>query len=150
MTHPIENIMKSTMEEIKDIVDVNTIVGNPILAAENTLVLPVSKVSLGFLSGGGEYQGGSDDSTSPVRKAGEAVEADTRYPFAGAAVAGMSITPMGFLTVSGGNVRMIQVRYDSSLERVIDQIPMAFDTIVDMIKNNGRDEDARENTETLS
>ena len=56
MMHPIENIMKGAMEEIKAIVDVNTIVGDPILTGEETMILPVSKVSLGFISGGGEYE----------------------------------------------------------------------------------------------
>ena len=97
MMHPIENIMKGAMEEIKAIVDVNTIVGDPILTGEETMILPVSKVSLGFISGGGEYEMGSD---KPVRKSGTALDADLgtdheggRYPFAGAAVAGMSLTP---------------------------------------------------------
>ena len=64
MMHPIENIMKSAMEEIKEMVDVNTIIGDPILTGNETMILPVSKVSLGFLSGGGEYGMGN----KPVRK----------------------------------------------------------------------------------
>ena len=55
--HPIENIMQTTMEQIKKMVDVNTVVGTPIIADETTTVVPVSKVSLGFLAGGGEYSG---------------------------------------------------------------------------------------------
>lgn len=57
MAHPIENIMKTTMEEIKQMVDVNTVVGTPILTGTETMILPVSKVSVGFFSGGGEYGG---------------------------------------------------------------------------------------------
>lgn len=53
--HPIENIMQTSMTQIKNMVDVNTIVGSPIMTEGETMVLPVSKVSLGFLSGGGEY-----------------------------------------------------------------------------------------------
>ena len=53
--HPIENIMQTSMEQIKRMVDVNTVVGNPIVTAGNTMILPVSKLSLAFLVGGGEY-----------------------------------------------------------------------------------------------
>ena len=52
--HPIENIMKCSVEQIKNMVDVNTIVGTPLMTAGETMVVPVSKVSLGFMSGGGE------------------------------------------------------------------------------------------------
>ena len=54
MTHPVENIMKTTMEQLKAMADVNTIVGNPILTVGETMILPVSKLSMGFISGGGE------------------------------------------------------------------------------------------------
>lgn len=109
MMHPIENIMKSAMEEIKEMVDVNTIIGDPILTGNETMILPVSKVSLGFLSGGGEYGMGN----KPVRKSGTALDGETggeengqRYPFAGTAVAGMSLTPMAFLSVNAGCVKV--------------------------------------------
>lgn len=127
--HPIENIMKTAMEEIKAMVDVNTIVGNPIMTGTETMILPVSKVSLGFLSGGGEY--GMAD-TRPVRKAGamldqenSGAESGRGYPFAGTAVAGMSITPMAFLSVSAGCVKVLPAQYKNSWDRAIDLLPEA-------------------------
>ena len=127
MMHPIENIMKSAMEEIKEMVDVNTIVGDPILTGDTTMILPVSKVSLGFLSGGGEYEMGSN---KPVRKSGaafdgEGEEGGQRYPFAGTAVAGMSLTPMAFLSVNAGCVKVLPAQYKNSWDRVIDLLPEA-------------------------
>lgn len=55
MSHPVENIMRSTMEQLRQMVDVNTIVGSPVETGSGTVLLPVSKVSMGFVSGGGEY-----------------------------------------------------------------------------------------------
>ncbi len=129
MMHPIENIMRSAMEEIKAMVDVNTIVGDPIMTGKETMILPVSKVSLGFLSGGGEY---SAAERKPIRRAGAALDEETPnaecgrgYPFAGTAVAGMSITPMAFLSVNGGCVKVLPAQYKNSWDRVIDLLPEA-------------------------
>jgi len=147
MPHPIENIMRTTMEQLREIVDVNTVIGNPIVTAENTLVLPISKLSLGFLSGGGEYSG-SREGKEPVRKAGEMLENNTHYPFAGTAAAGMSITPVGFLSVDKNNIRMTRVRYDSSLERAVDLIPESIDAVSRMVEEIRRDNDNKEHKDT--
>jgi len=146
MSHPIENIMKTTMEELRQMVDVNTVVGNPIITSDNTLVLPVSKLSLGFLSGGGEYTGtqGKDS----IKKAGELLEGKSQYPFAGTAAAGISITPMGFLSVRNEAVRMTQVRYDNSLERAIDRIPDAIRSITEMLEDIRKKENEEEQQKT--
>lgn len=125
MTHPIENIMKSTMEEIRSMVDVNTVIGSPILPGTGPMILPVSKVSLGFLSGGGEYCGNN----GPVKRAGTVLaeqkeeNGTARYPFAGTGVAGMSITPMAFLTVNGNSVKVMPAQYKNSWDRAIDLLP---------------------------
>ena len=55
MSHPIENMLRTTMEQLKQIVDVNTVIGTPV-AVGDAVILPVARVSLGFLSGGGEYE----------------------------------------------------------------------------------------------
>lgn len=54
--HPIENVMKTTMENLKEMIDVNTIVGDAVETAEGTVIVPISKVSFGFIAGGGEYK----------------------------------------------------------------------------------------------
>jgi len=125
MAHTIENIMKSSMDQIKAMVDVNTIVGNPIMTGNETMILPVSKVSLGFFSGGGEY-----NSKAPVKKSGEAFDsngvtnaAEERFPFAGTSVAGMCLTPMAFLSVNGGSVKVLPAQYNNSWDKVIDIVP---------------------------
>ena len=84
----VESIIETTMARLKTIVDVNTIVGEPIPAG-NGVVVPVSKVSFGFFSGGGEY--------APMGKvAGAALAEQKSFPFLGTAVAGVSLTPKAF------------------------------------------------------
>lgn len=119
MSHPIENIMRSTMEQIKEMVDVNTIVGNPIITGKETVILPVSKVSLGFLSGGGEYCAAN----APVKKSGSELDGENRLPFAGTSIAGMSITPIAFLSVAEGKVKVLPAQYSNTIDRAIEIIP---------------------------
>ena len=86
------------------------------------MILPVSKVSLGFVSGGGEYS--AANCGAPVKKAGEALDAgDGRYPFAGMAVAGLSLTPMAFVAVNQGKVRVLPAQYKDGIDRLADMAP---------------------------
>lgn len=119
------------MEQIKQMVDVDTIMGNPIMTDSKNMVLPVSKVSLGFLSGGGEY-----GQSSPVRRSGETVDmGEERYPFAGSTVAGMSMTPMAFLSVSDGCVKVLPAHYNCTLDRIIEMVPQAFSEVERIVKD---------------
>lgn len=138
MAHPIENIMKTTMEQLKEMVDVNTIVGTPILTGSETMILPVSKVSMGFFSGGGEYgQQMKQAGKAPIAKSGEELsmeEGTGPYPFAGASVAGMTLTPLAFLSVSGGNVKVLPATCANSLERAIELLPESITTLEQAIR----------------
>ncbi|MDR0840929.1 MAG: GerW family sporulation protein [Christensenellaceae bacterium] len=133
MAHPIENIMKTTMEQLKEMVDVNTIVGTPILTGNETMILPVSKVSMGFFSGGGEYC----RAQAPIKRSG--MEADGQgegsYPFAGTSVAGMTLTPLAFLCVSGGAVKVLPATCNNTIDRAIEMIPESIATIEQAVKN---------------
>lgn len=140
MPHPIENIMETSVEKLKEIADVNTVVGKPVLSGEEGIILPISKVSLGFMSGGGEY---APKPGGAVKKSGEAFEnAASSYPFAGAAVAGVSLTPMGFLYVNGQTVRLLSTSYASPIERVIDMVPQLLEKVEGMLTENGGEADA--------
>nr|WP_253289255.1 GerW family sporulation protein [Lachnoclostridium sp. MSJ-17] len=108
MEHPIGSLMNITMEKIKEMIDVNTIVGTPITAADGTLIIPVSKVSYGFASGGSDL---------PTKK-------ENKDCFGGGSGAGVTIQPVAFLTVYQGNVRLIPVDGNkSALDGVINAIP---------------------------
>ena len=113
--HPIENIMQTAMGEIKEMVDVNTIVGDPVISTDGATIIPITKVSFGFVAGGGEYgasSGGSADSGS-----------GQQYPFAGGASSGVSISPVGFLVVDEENIQLLPVSGRSVAEHLIEAVP---------------------------
>lgn len=122
--HPIENIMQTTMQQLKSMTEVDTIIGKPV-SAGNTTILPVSKLSMGFLSGGGEY--GAAARKSAIERSAE--ELTGRYPFAGTAVAGMTITPLAFLSVSGDTVKVLPADYDTTLDRAVELLPEVISAI---------------------
>ena len=113
--HPIENIMNSTLEDIRDMVDVNTVIGDAILTQDGSTVIPFSKVSFGFVAGGGEYSCG--------RAASE------RLPFAGGTGAGVSIQPMGFLVSGDGGVRLLPAQPYAPTDRIIEMAPQLMNEI---------------------
>ena len=111
LEHPINAIMNSAMENLKAMVDVNTIIGTPITSPDGTIVIPVSKVSFGLAAGGGEY---SAKHTSP----------DKSNPFGGGVGAGVSVAPVAFLVVSTGNVKLLTVEgEDNPYSKLIDYVP---------------------------
>ena len=113
--HPIEGMMNTTLEKIKQMVDVNTVVGDPITSPDGTIIIPVSKVAYGFASGGSDFP-------SKTQTAKDF--------FGGGAGAGISITPIGFLTISEGNVRMVSIEpCTNSADRVINMIPDVVDKV---------------------
>lgn len=119
--HPIESLMGVTMQKIREMVDVNTIIGDPITTPDGTVIVPVSQVSYGFASGGSDF---------PSKK-------DGRDCFGGGSGAGIKITPVGFLTVCKGDVRMIPVtESEGTFDKVMDIVPEAFDKIGSFFKKD--------------
>ena len=119
MEHPIGNLMNITMEKIKEMVDVNTIVGEPITSADGTLIIPVSKVSYGFASGGSDL---------PSKN-------EKKDLFGGGSGAGVTIQPVAFLTVYQGNVRLISVNSSNEgLDKIIDMVPDVVDKVKGLFK----------------
>ena len=109
--HPIETIMSTTMENIRDMIDVNTVVGDAVTPAEGTVIIPISRVSFGFVAGGGEY-----GLKTPQPAAND-------LPFAGGTGAGVTVQPMGFLVVKNDQVRLTPAQYYAPIDRVIEMIP---------------------------
>ena len=111
--HPIQGLMDVTLEKIKSMVDSNTIIGNPINMADGTLILPISKVTFGFASGGSDF---------PSKT--------TKDLFGGGGGAGVSISPIAFLVIKDGNVRMLQLSDTSnSVDRAIGMMPEMVDKV---------------------
>jgi sporulation protein YtfJ len=126
--HPVETILQTTMRELKNIVDVNTIVGNPICGDKGAVVIPVSKVSLGFFAGGGDFP------TQALAKPNTPDVDEDGYPFLGASVVGVSITPKAFLHMQGETVTLLHAECESTLDRLVQMIPTAMTEIRDAIK----------------
>lgn len=118
--HPIERLMVTAMNSIQDMVDVNTIIGEPIQVSNNTVIIPVSKVCFGFAAGGSEFRGETIDEY--IRKEKEE-EVQYRLPFGGGSGAGVNINPVAFLIVQGNNVKLLPVEHSSAIDKLIDYVP---------------------------
>ena len=118
--HPIEGLMTTAMNSIQDMIDVNTIIGEPIETSNNIVIIPISKVSFGFAAGGSEFKGETIDEYKKVDKE-EAIQ--YRLPFGGGSGAGVTINPIAFLVITPENVRLMPVTHSSSLDRLIDYSP---------------------------
>ena len=112
--HPINSLMDTSMKKIKELIDVNSIIGDPITTPDGTTIIPISKVTYGFASGGSDL---------PTNK-------ENRECFGGGSGAGVTIQPVGFLSIMKGSVRFIPIeKYDGAADRIVGMIPEAFDKI---------------------
>ena len=112
MEHPIGSLMDTTMEKIKEMIDVNTIIGEPITSPDGTLIIPVSKVSYGFAAGGSDL---------PTKK-------ENKDCFGGGSGAGVTIQPVAFLTVYQGDVRLVSVdREEGTADKLVNMSESADD-----------------------
>ena len=110
---PLSNLMQSTMEKVHEMVDTNTIVGQPITTPDGVTLIPISKVSFGFGSGGGDYGKASKEG------------------FGGGSAAGVRIDPVAFLVIKDGTTRVLPVAVPpvSSVERIVDMVPDVLDKV---------------------
>ena len=133
--HPIENLMETTMENIKDMVDVNTVIGDPVATQDGNTIIPISRVCFGFVAGGGEY--GSEE-----RKGTQSATPDS-LPFAGGSGAGVSVHPMGFLVVGNGQVKLLSANYITPLDRVMELAPQVISDLKEVF-GKGKKEEKKE------
>ena len=124
--HPIERLMLTAMSSIQDMVDVNTIIGEPVNANNNTTIIPISKVCFGFAAGGSEFNGETIDEYS---KKQEEENIQYRLPFGGGSGAGVCITPVAFLVVQGETVKLLPISHSSAIDKLIDYVPDLFEKI---------------------
>lgn len=121
MEHPIGSLMDTTMEKIKEMIDVNTIIGEPITSSDGTLIIPVSKVSYGFAAGGSDL---------PTKK-------ENKDCFGGGSGAGVTIQPVAFLTVYQGDVRLVSVdREEGTADKLVNMIPDVLKKVKGVFKKD--------------
>lgn len=119
--HPIQGMAESILENINQMVDVNTIVGEPIITPSGVTIIPISKVSVGFGLGGGDFK----PSTPEERKC---------IPFGGGGGGALTITPIAFLTVSGENVKLITIdRNETTVDKALAMAPEMVDKVANTV-----------------
>ncbi len=126
--HPIGDLMSTTMQKIREMIDVNTIIGQPI-TAEGATIIPVSKVSLGFASGGTDF-------------ASKHQKESQDNSFGGGSGAGVSISPVAFLIVKEDSVKLLPVSPPpaTTIDRAVELIPEIFDKVTQLL-NKEKDKD---------
>lgn len=118
MSQKLPNMLESTIQKIKEMVDVNSVIGTPITTPDGVTIIPVSKVSVGFGGGGSDF-------TNKSSRPGE------DNPFGGGAGGGVKVTPICFLIVKDGAVRMMPVAEPASTtaDRIVEMVPDTLDKI---------------------
>ena len=114
MSQKLPNMLETTIQKIREMLDVNTVVGDPITTADGVTIIPVSKVSVGFGGGGSDF----------ATKASE-------NPFGGGVGGGVKVTPICFLIIKDGNVRMMPVAQpaSSTADRIVEMLPDTIDKL---------------------
>ncbi len=131
---PINGLMDTTLDKLKQMVDVNTVIGTPITTADGATIIPVSKVVYGFASGGSEF-----NSKKP----------DSENLFGGGSGAGVTITPLAFISIYNGEVKLLNISaYQDSKDRAIGMVPDVLDKIVGLFKKD-KDKKSEEHPESV-
>ncbi|MEG1447737.1 MAG: spore germination protein GerW family protein [Oscillospiraceae bacterium] len=118
MANPISDILESSLKSLRDIVDVNTVIGEPTKISDDITIIPVSKVSFGYGGGGSGY---------PTKK-------ETKDTFGGATGAGATVEPVAFLIIQDGNVKLLQISTsNSTADKVVNLVPEVIDKVSGII-----------------
>ena len=108
----IEEIMTSSMNNLKSLIDIDVVVGRPIVACDCLTIIPLTKVVMGYIAGGGEYY-------SELKE----LKKDSEYPFSGGSGGGLNLQPIGFLVIKGSCVEVVKIEEKSALEKLIEVVP---------------------------
>jgi len=138
--HPIEGLMKTAMESIKEMVDVNTIVGDPVETPDGSVIIPVSRVACGFAAGGGEFEPTGGGQQEQGQGGGQQQQGGngSALPFGGGSGAGVSVQPVGFLVVGQGQIRLLPVDGNAVVDRIIDVAPGLLSQVQSMFRREHR------------
>jgi len=121
------------MENLKDMIDVNTIVGDPVEAPDGTIIIPISKVGFGFAAGGSEFQKENGQKSEVI--SGQA----KGFPFGGGSGGGISISPVAFLVVSKSDVKLLPLDHQTHIyERILDLTPQIVEKVQSLLKQNNK------------
>ena len=133
--HQVENLMKSTMESLRNMIDVNTVVGDTVKMNNGNCIIPISKVTFGFASGGSDFSLNNENYK------------DGDYPFGGGTGAGVSVKPVAFLVVRDESVRLLPVEQDTTYDRIVDTVPQVLEILKDFMKTKNKNNQNNDNYE---
>jgi sporulation protein YtfJ len=122
--HPIETLMKTAMDSIQKMINVNTVIGDPVETPTGSVIIPVSRVSCGFAAGGSEYAPADGEENNEGKK-----EESLKMPFGGGSGGEVSVKPVGFLVVSNDQVWLLHCEGNMLAERLIDEMPNLMDKV---------------------
>ena len=140
--HPIEGLMLTAMNSIEDMIDVNTIIGEPIETNNGIVIIPISKVSFGFAAGGSEFKG---ETVDEYKKKDKDESIQYRLPFGGGSGAGVSINPISFLVVQQDKVKLLPVNHTSCVDKILDYIPEVIDKVEGMMNSKNENKNTELN-----
>lgn len=133
----VENLMKSTMESLRNMIDVNTVVGDTVKMNNGNCIIPISKVTFGFASGGSDFSLNNENYK------------DGDYPFGGGTGAGVSVKPVAFLVVRDESVRLFPVEQNTTYDRIVDTVPQVLEIIKDFFKKKDNNDNFEEDINTF-
>lgn len=131
--HPIEGLMLTAMESIRSMIDVNTIIGEPMEIGNSITIIPISKVSFGLAAGGSEFK--DETLEAYLRKQNSEEEIQYRLPFGGGAGVGASISPVAFIIIQGETVKLLPVEHNNCIDKLLDYMPDLFEKINKLMEN---------------
>jgi sporulation protein YtfJ len=141
--HPIQGLMTTAMESLKEMIDVNTIIGDPVETPDGSVILTVSKVGFGFAAGGSEFK--LDGSQSKEQGQGQG---QPKLPFGGGSGGGVSITPIAFLIVNSQGVKMLHLDESTHLyEKILELAPQAVDKIQQMFSKKNEQQGSQQGSQ---
>ncbi|PFP27813.1 sporulation protein YtfJ [Bacillus sp. AFS073361] len=145
--HPIQGLMTTAMESLKEMIDVNTIIGDPVETPDGSVILTVSKVGFGFAAGGSEFklEGSQSQGQGQGQGQSQSQSQSSSHPFGGGSGGGVSITPIAFLIVNSHGVKMLHLDESTHLyEKILELAPQAIDKIQQMFskKDQGQQQNS--------
>ena len=144
--NPIEGLMDTTMNSIKDMIDVNTIIGKPI-EINNGVIIPLSKVTFGFASGGSEFNSETIDNYNR-KDTEESIE--YKLPFGGGSGAAVNISPIAFLVVQKDNVKLLPIDHSSSVDKLLDYVPDIMEKANELINKCSKTEENKKKKKSIT
>jgi sporulation protein YtfJ len=133
--HPIEGLMKTAMENIRGMIEVNTVIGDAIETSEGTIIMPITKAAFGFVAGGAEYSNSRQGSRQGSNKDSDG-ENSNSFPFGGGSGSGVSVQPVAFMVVDKNKVQMMHVTHLSPVEKILEETPQVLSKMATYFQTN--------------